>query len=161
MGEPAFSGTPFLKTSRKRWALLDGFDEWCLGTGSDGRRASVSWTVRMCFARASERVKARSHSERLVSMTLGSLKARTTGETEVGVASYLAACSRRASPEYGSAYVPAMRSHWHAGCLSARNRSTHMSTSSVSSLCDHRAGGPRACPCSRGRPHHSLPICTL
>lgn len=33
-----------------------------MGTGSEGRRASVSWTVRMCFARASERVKERSHS---------------------------------------------------------------------------------------------------
>lgn len=48
--------------SRSLWALFDGFEEWCLGTGSDGRRASVSCTVRMCFARASERVKERSHS---------------------------------------------------------------------------------------------------
>lgn len=30
--------------------------------GSEGRRASVSWTVRMCLARASERVNERSHS---------------------------------------------------------------------------------------------------
>lgn len=32
------------------------------GTGSDGRRASVSWTVLICFASASERVNERSHS---------------------------------------------------------------------------------------------------
>lgn len=50
------------RTSLMRWNLLEGLDEWCLGTGSEGRRASVSWTVRMCFARASERVKERSHS---------------------------------------------------------------------------------------------------
>ena len=31
--------------------------------GSEGRRASVSCTVRMCFARASDRVKERSHSK--------------------------------------------------------------------------------------------------
>lgn len=34
-----------------------------LGIGSDGRNASVSCTVRMCFANASERVKERSHSK--------------------------------------------------------------------------------------------------
>jgi hypothetical protein len=33
-----------------------------LGIGSEGRNASVSWTVRWCLASASERVKARSHS---------------------------------------------------------------------------------------------------
>lgn len=33
-----------------------------LGTGSDGRKASVSWTVRICLAKASDRVNARSHS---------------------------------------------------------------------------------------------------
>ena len=48
--------------SLRRWNLLEGLDEWCLGTGSEGRSASVSWTVRMCLARASERVKERSHS---------------------------------------------------------------------------------------------------
>ena len=52
------------RTSLRRWKLLDGLDEWCFGTGSEGRRASVSCTVRMCFASASERVKERSHSGR-------------------------------------------------------------------------------------------------
>jgi hypothetical protein len=33
------------------------------GIGSEGRRASVSCTVRMCFASASDRVNARSHSK--------------------------------------------------------------------------------------------------
>lgn len=50
----------FLAASFRREFLLEG----CIpfGIGSEGRRASVSWTVRICFARASERVKARSHS---------------------------------------------------------------------------------------------------
>lgn len=61
---------PKLSFSLMRWTLLVGvaalgrlLSSWLLGTGSDGRRASVSWTVRMCLARASERVKLRSHSE--------------------------------------------------------------------------------------------------
>ena len=37
------------------------------GIGSDGRRGSVSWTVRICLASASERVKARSHSLVIIS----------------------------------------------------------------------------------------------
>lgn len=67
-GEPGaepFSGffSLALRMSRMRCLLLEGFEEWCFGTGSEGRRASVSCTVRMCFARASERVKERSHSD--------------------------------------------------------------------------------------------------
>jgi hypothetical protein len=53
-----------LNVKRTRCDLFCGLEEWCLGTGSEGRRASVSWTVRICFASASERVKERSHSER-------------------------------------------------------------------------------------------------
>lgn len=46
-----------------RWVLPEAAEPAAsFGMGSEGRRASVSWTVRMCFARASERVKLRSHS---------------------------------------------------------------------------------------------------
>ena len=41
---------------------LGGIDEYFSGTGSEGRNASVSCTVLLCLARASERVKASSHS---------------------------------------------------------------------------------------------------
>lgn len=53
-----------------RWSLLAGVAVGPPMTGrevvplraSRGRSASASWTVRMCFVRASERVKLRSHS---------------------------------------------------------------------------------------------------
>ena len=55
-----FSGGLDERMSLRR-CIFGGF-KWCLGTGSEGRNASVSCTVRMCLARASERVNERSHS---------------------------------------------------------------------------------------------------
>lgn len=55
-------GLLFFSTSLRRGALGAGWD--CLVKRSmAGRRASASWTVRVCLCRASERVKDLSHSE--------------------------------------------------------------------------------------------------
>ena len=86
------------------------------------RGGSGSWTVRMCLARASERVKALSHSRcYTVSILISHLPAV--------VIAYPVKRNSTASPSYGSAYAPSTHTRWDgcsscAGILPTRTRTS-------------------------------------